>query len=127
MEVRKIKPAFQDARGTIADILKGEVIDSVTIIRSKRGAVRGNHYHKDTLQCVYILFGKVKLLTQMPKGKIESAVLTEGDLAVTPAWESHAFDFIEDCDMMVFTRGPRSGEDYETDTFRLDVPLVKKE
>jgi hypothetical protein len=26
--------------------------------------------------------------------------------------------------MLVLTRGPRGGDDYESDTFRLEVPLI---
>ena len=38
--------------------------------------------------------------------------------------ERHAFQAIEDTTFLVLTRGPRGGENYETDTFRLDIPLI---
>ncbi len=125
MELRKIKPAHEDDRGTITDILADEVIDHITSIHSKKGAIRGNHYHKDTLQAIYVLSGQMKLVTQLPDEPILSTILVEGDLAITPSWESHTFQAIEDTTFMVFTRGPRAGKDYEKDTFRLNVPLIE--
>ncbi len=124
MELRKIKTAHEDDRGTITDVLVNEPIDHITLIHSKKDSIRGNHYHKDTLQCVYVLSGKMELFAQLPDEDIKSEILVEGDLAITPPWESHAFHAIEDSTFMVFTRGPRGGEDYESDTFRLEVPLV---
>jgi quercetin dioxygenase-like cupin family protein len=37
---------------------------------------------------------------------------------------AHAWKAIKDTEVLVFTRGPRSGEDYESDTERLKVPLL---
>ena len=37
--------------------------------------------------------------------------------------EHHAVHALEDSVFMVFTRGPRGGDDYESDTFRLETPL----
>jgi hypothetical protein len=51
-------------------------------------------------------------------------VLEKGDLIVNRPLERHAFEAIDDCRMLVLTRGPRGGEDYEKDTFRLDAPLI---
>ena len=47
MKVIHKKSVFEDARGQIIDILENEPIECVTIISSKKGMVRGNHYHKD--------------------------------------------------------------------------------
>ena len=50
---------FEDARGTITDIFVKDPQDHGTIIMSKKGAVRGNHYHKTTKQSDFILSGKL--------------------------------------------------------------------
>jgi hypothetical protein len=42
----------------------------------------------------------------------------------TPPVEHHAVLALEDTDMLVFTRGPRSGENFESDTYRLSEPLI---
>jgi hypothetical protein len=38
--------------------------------------------------------------------------------------DPHAWRALEDTDCLVFTRGPRSGENYEQDTYRLRNPLL---
>jgi quercetin dioxygenase-like cupin family protein len=114
---------FQDERGEITDIFSNEPVEHVTLITSKKGAVRANHYHKETVQFNYVVSGRIQLLTQNPGEKVQSTILMSGDLAVTPAGESHALIALEDSTFMVFTRGPRGGMDYENDTFRLATPL----
>ena len=123
MDVTKIISDFEDERGSITDILRQEPIDYVTIIASKKGALRGNHVHKETVQYVYVMEGKLKALSQMPDEPVCTTVLEAGDLIVNVPNEGHAFEALEDTTFLVLTRGPRGGENYEDDTFRLETPL----
>ena len=123
MKVTQITPAFEDARGTITDILANEEIQFVTIITQAKGTTRGNHYHKETLQWNYVLQGELKLLTQFPDGPVVSTILKPGDIALTEEHERHALEALEDSVFLVFTRGVRGGTDYEKDTYRLTEPL----
>ena len=52
---KKLLPNFKDKRGEIIDIIENEKINSVTIITFSKGAIRGNHYHKKTIQWNYVL------------------------------------------------------------------------
>ena len=61
---------------------------------------------------------------QKPGEQKVEAILEPGDLIVNSPLEHHAFECLEDSTMLVLTRGPRGGEDYEKDTFRLEVPLI---
>ena len=112
-----------DDRGEITDILVKENVEYVTLITSKAGTVRGNHYHKETVQSVYILDGRIKMLTRIPGEPVVATVLEKGDLATTGRMEQHSMEALEDSSFMVFTTGVRGGEDYEKDTYRLDEPL----
>ena len=123
MDVTKITSDFEDERGSITDILRQEPIDYITIITSKKGALRGNHVHKETVQYVYVMEGKLKALSQMPDEPVRTTVLETGDLIVNVPNEGHAFEALEDTTFLVLTRGPRGGENYEDDTFRLETPL----
>ena len=116
--------AFEDERGRILDILENGVIDSVTIISSKKGAVRGNHYHKESVQYTFVLKGEMMLFTQMPGEETEVTVLGPGDLAFTPPLERHALVARKDSEFLALTRGPRRGQNYEQDTYRLEKSLV---
>jgi len=123
MEIAHPSPSFTDGRGVIMDVLVKQPIEYVTIISSHKGAVRGNHYHRDTTQWLYLLEGRLRLLSQLPGEPVHEAVLEKGDLIVNVPMESHAMIALEDARFLVFTRGPRGGENYEDDTYRLAVPL----
>ena len=116
--------SFKDDRGEIIDLLENENINAVTIVTFKKGAVRGNHYHKQTIQWNYLMSGKVKLLSQVPGAQVEETVLNPGDFVATVENVRHALIGMEDSSLMVFTKGPRGGKEYERDTFRLDTPLA---
>jgi|TARA_B100000768_G_scaffold171804_1_gene179448 quercetin dioxygenase-like cupin family protein len=132
---KKIQPVFEDHRGIILDILEGESVDAITYISFKNRAIRANHYHKDTTQWNYVLSGKLKYLNKVINKDLLEDSLTEvceetlypGDFCVSKPWEAHAFQGIEDSEMLVLTKGPRSGMDYEKDTFRLKKPLIPYE
>jgi quercetin dioxygenase-like cupin family protein len=126
MEVVQIKPSFSDARGDIIDIIKQCPVEYATLITSKKGAVRANHYHKETFQYVYMMSGRMRVVGQMPGAEREEVVLKPGDVIVNVPLERHAFEALEDCTMLVLTHGPRGGDDYEKDTFRLDEPLIPR-
>lgn len=119
MKIINKKCAFEDERGKIIDILEKEVIEYVTFISSRTGAVRGNHYHKESVQYTYVLKGSFKLLTQIGDEEIETALINAGDIVHTPPMEKHTLIALEDSEFLVFTRGPRGGKNYENDTYRL--------
>ncbi len=125
MKFYKISINHKDDRGVISDIIEKK-INSVTYVTIKKGKIRGNHFHKKTVQWNYILSGKVKLFYKNnEKSKtIKKILLKRKDLAVCNKLEPHAFKAISDCEMMVFTKGPRQGKEYEKDTFRLSYTLV---
>jgi dTDP-4-dehydrorhamnose 3,5-epimerase-like enzyme len=124
MSVRHVANAFEDARGSIADILEDETIEHVTLITTTPGAVRGNHYHRETYQWVYIVSGALRYVTRDDAGSVERGVVHAGDVLFTGPLGAHAMEAIEPTTMVVMTRGPRGGREYESDTFRLDEPLI---
>ena len=124
MKAIKKKSVFNDDRGEITDILIKEVIEYVTLITSVKGAVRGNHYHKETFQYIFMRSGRINVLTQEPGSEVISVIIEKGDLVENPPMEVHSMIALEDSDFMVFTRGPRGGMNYESDTYRLTEPLA---
>ena len=115
--------AHKDLRGEITDVMVKEPIEYVTVITSLKGASRGHHYHKETIQRVYVLRGRLKALSQFPDAPVQTAIIEEGDLLLSEPFERHALTALEDSTFVVFTRGPRGAEDYEKDTYRLAQPL----
>lgn len=112
---------FEDERGIIQDILGP--VDAITKIYTIRNAIRGNHVHKNTTQWTYVISGRLRIVTLEANGRNEREY-APGDLAVELPSIPHAWKALADTTVLVFTKGPRSGEAYESDTQRLEVPLL---
>ncbi len=125
MEKIELRASFSDKRGEIIDLMENAAIDAVTILTFKKNAVRANHYHKKTTQWNYLISGKILIRTQKPGEEVKEMVMNPGGFVVTPPNESHALKALEDSKLLVLTKGPRMGKEYESDTFRLKVPLIK--
>lgn len=119
MKITQLKPNHKDRRGLILDVIAGERVDAVTLITSKKGAVRGNHYHKKTVQYTYILAGRMRFLTRDKRGRLYKKDLGPGALVESPPGEIHTFKALTDCSFLSLSRGPRRGIDFEKDTYRL--------
>lgn len=112
---------FEDHRGVIEDLLGP--VDAVTEIFTKTGAVRGNHVHMETVQYTYIMSGKLLVAYWRDSAK-QVSIHEPGELITEAAGIAHAWKALKDTKVLVFTVGPRSGADYESDTHRLEVPLL---
>ena len=120
-----LTPDHIDDRGAITDILSKTEFDAITLITFTKGAIRGNHFHEETVQWNYVVEGELTLATrQSNESQIVLTTLLPGDLAKTDIHEQHALRAEQDSTVLVITRGPRSGSDYESDTYRLDHPLL---
>ena len=122
--VKKIAPAFEDARGLIADVFDGENIRHIGFITSKQGTTRGNHYHKKARQYTFILKGKVKWFIKdmsVENAPLEEQVLVPGDLAFDAPLIAHAMLALEDTEFIFFTDEVRTDDGYEKDTFRVKI------
>jgi quercetin dioxygenase-like cupin family protein/2-polyprenyl-3-methyl-5-hydroxy-6-metoxy-1,4-benzoquinol methylase len=108
---------FEDDRGVIQDLLGP--VDSITEIFTKAGAVRGNHTHNETTQLTYIVSGALMVVTRAPGGEPFTEEYGRGSLICEEPGIAHAWKALEDTIVLVFTRGPRSGANYESDTQRL--------
>jgi quercetin dioxygenase-like cupin family protein len=109
---------FEDERGTINDLFGGEPV-AVTSIRTRKGAIRGNHLHRETTQWTMVLTGRLQIISGT-----RDYTAVPGVIITHYPGEPHAWQAQEDTECLVFTKGPRSGEDYESDTYRLDEPLL---
>ena len=116
--VKKIEPAFEDARGIIANILE-KPISHVAIITSKKGSVRANHYHPEQIQYIYLIKGSYESVSKNIKDentKVETQVIEPGDLVITPPMIAHAMKFLEDSVMLNLTTGQRDSKNFSEHT-----------
>jgi mannose-6-phosphate isomerase-like protein (cupin superfamily) len=114
---------FSDSRGTIIDIFYQQHINHACVITNLPDAIRGNHYHKHTTQYTYVLSGSMTYYSQSvdKNNPVESRVCHAGDFIISPPNEIHAMKAgLDGCVFIAFAGGPRGGEDYESDTYRVD-------
>lgn len=109
---------YKDHRGVIKDLLGP--VDAVTEIFTKMGSVRGNHTHRETTQWTYIAWGKLEVVHKKPGEPEVRKRYKAGSLFEEPPGVAHAWRALEDTLVLVFTKGPRSGANYESDTQRLE-------
>ena len=112
----------EDARGVIQDLFTG-ALTGVTEIFTRKGAVRGNHVHARTAQWTLVRSGRLLVVTQNADFR-RRREYGPGEMAEELPGIAHAWKALEDTTVLVFTKGPRSGADYESDTQRLGVPLL---
>ncbi len=124
MKREKRKIDFKDARGTIMDIFVKEPYQHCVIVYSNKGSVRGNHFHKKSRQVDFMLFGSMQAYSRKQGSKkVEKFVVKQNDVTRWDKGEAHEFIALEKCAFLSFVNGPRGGENYESDTFRLNIPL----
>ena len=110
MKKIKINIATKDDRGDISDIFYKHPVDHVAIINSKKGAFRGDHYHKFTIQHMYMTKGSLRYYYRsVDDTKTKSVVVKKGEMVSTPPNEVHALEILEDR----FARGELSDIEYQ--------------
>jgi len=112
--------AHSDERGEIQSLVNFPV-KNTSLITSKKGTVRSNHYHVTDWHYMYIISGLVDYYYR-PTGSDQEPtkiVLKKGDMVFTPPMEDHATVFTEDTVLLAMSRNPRDQEAYESDVKRI--------
>lgn len=113
---------FHDDRGEIKNLADGAIGD-VSIITSKKGAIRAEHLHLEDWHLTFLIDGLVKVkYAKIEDGKARSTSEFEikpGDLIFTPKKTWHKFEFSADSTMVVISRLSRLKTEYEMDTLRI--------
>jgi quercetin dioxygenase-like cupin family protein len=97
-----------------------------------KDAIRGNHFHKESIQSAYVMEGNFQIYNVMidkdlkyDSKKIEIIETTKGDYITHEKFEAHSYKCTSDSgSLMVFTKGVRGGKFYEDDTYRIEKKLI---
>ena len=114
------RPPFIDGRGEILNLIDAS-FTSAAVIRSVKGAVRGNHYHQTDYHYCWLQRGGVIYLHR-PAGSQappERWTIKPGQMFYTPPMHEHAMHFTADSVLFVFARNNREMANYEADTVRV--------
>ena len=133
MSKRKyIESVFADDRGKIYDIFVREPKDHCSLITFNKGSVRGNHFHKKSVQSAFILDGTFKIYeTKVDKNgdfdqkNVRIIEVKKNCYVIHNAYEAHMYTCLSNSgSIMVFTKGIRGGKYYEDDTYKLKKKLT---
>ncbi len=104
---------FEDERGTI-DQLIHEGYKQINVITSKKGVVRGNHYHKLNNEAFYVVSGKLELEVNGEKYSFSA-----GNFFGIEPGDMHSFYYLEDTVIVsMYSEGvelPDGGKDMYTE------------
>jgi quercetin dioxygenase-like cupin family protein len=118
----ELDPPHADERGAIQSLVNFPM-KNLSLITSKKGTVRSNHYHVTDWHYMYVLSGSFEYYYR-PTGSAEDpkmVVVKQGDMIFTPPMEDHATVFLEDSLLLVVSRNPRDQESYEADVRRVTL------
>ncbi len=85
---------FDDERGTLTQLVH-DGYKQYNIIFSKKGAVRGDHYHKINNEAFYVIKGRFRFDARK-EGIKETYTFSGGDMFRVPAYVIHSFYYEED-------------------------------
>jgi dTDP-4-dehydrorhamnose reductase len=119
---RLVYPYFShfDLRGGICGINQGQTWKEINYIESAKGAVRGNHYHKETLEGFFIIDGTIRIdLHRLENDKKESFIVRRGDILMIEPNVVHTFIILEAAKWINFLS--RSIEGSNKDFHRIEL------
>ncbi len=120
--IKKIEPVHTDERGEITDLIN-EKLNHVGLITSKKDSIRGNHYHKLSIQYNYILSGKIEVTLAKVENpsETEKVILGPGEFISIQPKIIHKVKAIEDCVFLDFISESRAGTGFEDDVVRIKI------
>jgi quercetin dioxygenase-like cupin family protein len=117
-----LEPPHVDDRGSIQSIVNFPM-KNLSLISSRKGSVRSNHYHMTDWHYMYVLRGSFDYYYR-PTGTHEEPLVTRvnaGEMIFTPPMEDHATVFLDDTEILVVSRNPRDQASYESDVRRVTL------
>ena len=97
----------EDSRRTLIQLLTAS-IKQVNLYEAKKGAILGNHYHKETDEYFFLIRGEVLYN--------EQRVVKAGDLFVVYPQENHVLECLTDVKLMSFLS--KAYSEKETDQWK---------
>ena len=120
---------FIDKRGIISNYYIDDSINMIGYVESKKGSIRGNHYHPVQTQKCLLIKGKYISVTKdllNPNSVVETRLIQEGDLSTIPPNVAHTMVFLEDSVFLNLVNGEREHENYGM-THTLKFELVDRQ
>jgi dTDP-4-dehydrorhamnose 3,5-epimerase-like enzyme len=112
-----------DSRGLVCGITRQEWVREVNYIETVAGEVRGNHYHRETIEMFFIIEGAVRVTARhLHSGHTEERVFSKGDIFLIEPYELHTFRVMEDAKWINMLSKPMAGTTPDLHQCRHDQP-----
>jgi dTDP-4-dehydrorhamnose reductase len=87
---------YSDQRGRIMGIFQGLKWEEINYVESIKGSVRGNHYHKNTVEGFFLIDGKVSVtLINLTNNSRRTFVAEKDNILIVSPYTVHVFKMIE--------------------------------
>lgn len=95
---------IKDLRGSFIGLLNNGEWKEVNYVETKKGFIRGKHYHKFTHEVIYLLSGRalVKLQNVLDPSETKELVLNEMEGLLIEPYMLHDFEYTEDSSHIAF-------------------------
>ena len=97
--LKKVSSYFshEDNRGSLTGIINEGTWKESNFITSKAGAIRGNHFHKETTELFFIVEGEIKVNLQdiQKPERQEEHLFKKGDIFLIYPNTLHTFEIIK--------------------------------
>lgn len=114
---------FEDDRGCLVQLVH-QGFSQVNYIRSKPGAIRGGHYHKDNKEAFYVISGSFRLVLIDNDTKLhEEHLIASGTFFIIEKNISHFFEFTSDTSLISMYDKGVENKDGTKDIFKTEYPL----
>lgn len=95
VEMKKVDFSFSDNRGTLNQLVHNGY-EQVNVLFTKKGVERGGHFHKDSVECFFVVSGSVNVTAQL-NGIIERYSFKKDDFFQINKSVIHSMSYPEDC------------------------------
>jgi quercetin dioxygenase-like cupin family protein len=113
-----IDPRFVDDRGSITNMWLGNS-GSTTVITSKKGSVRAQHYHEGDWHATYVVSGSIKYTESNIDGSdLKEYTFEAGQSFFSPPMKWHKMEFPSDCVFITMNGISKSHANYEGSVVR---------
>ncbi len=92
---------YEDPRGSIQGLINSGSWREVNLITSSKNSIRGDHYHKETIELFIILEGEIEVISQRVvnnalMGNDTHFIVRSGDVFMVEPFCNHIFVVRED-------------------------------
>ena len=102
MKILKPEIAVADSRGILKEVVKNFTWKQMNHFITKKGSVRGQHYHKYNLELYYLLKGKLSVHITDVETKNESRFLFEkGSCFIIEPYEYHTLRYLTNVEYII--------------------------